>query len=567
MLRKSVLAFVVAASSAALLLAGCRDRSPAPETDTRIDALFARFDCPDSPGCSVGVSRNGQIVYERGYGTANLELGVPLTPASVFQAASISKQFTALSIMLLAEQGRLSLEDDVRRHLPEMPDYGSPVRVRHLLNHTSGLRDAFLILELSAPEDTYGDHNAVILKQLARQRSLNYAPGSESYYNNGGYILAAIIVQRASGKPLAAFAREHIFAPLGMTSTRFQDDPSVLIPNRASNYARRDDGWLFVPFGVQPGAVGNSGLWTTAADLLRWAHNLAEPKVGSAALLAQMQEPSGVNGADGATWGLGFEIANNHGTTFVGHGGGHTGIDNYFAWYPEHRLAVAVLCNTDNAGSRDLTQQIADLYLPKPETGSREPAITGTPRLEVRSLKPEELESKAGLYREKGGDTFVRAFVRDGELRAALGTGTGESFVITAVSDSRFVIGNTEFGFEFSPSGTTRARELRSFAGTAQTGDFARVEPPALSSAQLREYAGVYTSDELATDWTISARGAGLLIERPGNGDSQVEPIDADTFTTIGDFMRFTRDSRGRVDGFTLTSTTVRSLSFRRARR
>src|SRR5688500_8494028 len=261
-----------------------------------------------------------------------------------------------MSVMLLAERGRLSLDDDIRKYLPEMPDYGSLLTIRHLLNHTSGLRDAFLILELSPPEDEYSDRNDIVVKQLARQRSLNYTPGTETQYNNGGYILLATIVKRVSGQPLGAFADANIFKPLGMTGTRFRDDPSVLLPNRASNYARDGSAWRLVPANTQPGAVGNSGLWTSTRDLLRWADNLANPKVGSVSLFNEMHKPSGVPSPEKTRWGVGFEINEHRGATFVGHGGGDTGIDNYFAWYPQQRLGIAVLCNTDGTGSMPITR-------------------------------------------------------------------------------------------------------------------------------------------------------------------------------------------------------------------
>src|SRR5688572_21983009 len=198
----------------------------------------------------------------------------------------------------------------------------------------------FFLLIRRPPRSTLFPYTTLF--RSARQQSLNYKPGTESVYNNGGYVLAAIIVKRVSGQPLAAFADANIFTPLGMTSTRFQDDPSVVLPNRAANYYRDADHWRFVPFGRQPGAVGNSGLWTTPRDLLRWASNLANPQVGSTSLLAEMQRPSAVTSAEGTAWGLGFEIAEHRGATFVGHGGGDRGIDNYFAYYPEQQLAIAV---------------------------------------------------------------------------------------------------------------------------------------------------------------------------------------------------------------------------------
>jgi CubicO group peptidase (beta-lactamase class C family) len=553
--------WLLVALTATLAVMGCSKRPS--NVATKVDQLFATWNKPDSPGCGVAVSRNGQLVYERGHGMANLELGVPIAPTSVFEAASISKQFTAMSIMLLAERGRLSLDDEVRKHLPEMRDYGSPLTIRHLLNHTSGLRDAFLILELSAPEDEYGDRNDVILKQLARQRSLNSKPGTETAYNNGGYVLAAIIVKRVSGQALAAFAEANIFRPLGMTSTRFQDDPSVVMSNRASNYSRDAGLWRFVPFGTQPGAVGNSGMWTTPRDLLRWANNLADPRVGSASLLAEMQKPSGVKSAEGNLWGLGFEISEHRGAPFVGHGGGDRGIDNYFAWYPQQRLAIAVLCNTDNTGARHLTQRIADFFVPAPATEQK--AANAAPSSPAVTLSSEQLEGKAGLYREVGGDTFVRTVVRDGELRFAVGTGTFETMRLVPVSETRFTIGESTFALEFTPP--ARAKVLRGFAGEKPTGTFERVEPVSLSPAQLQAYAGRYASEELDAEWTIAEHGSTLVIRRLGNADTVVEPLATDMFTTVGDYMKFSRDARGTITGFTLTATGARDLRFERMNR
>lgn len=207
-----VLGFLVAVG-AALVFVARAGRRPAEPLSARVDEIFAEWNKPDSPGCSVGVSRNGLPVHERGYGMANLELNAPITPASVFEAASISKQFTAMSIMILAQRGQLSLDDEARKYLPELPDYGSPLTIRHLLNHTSGLRDVFLLLELSAPQDDSGDRNELLLKLLARQRTLNSQPGTESQYNNGGYVLLAIIIKRVSGQSLAAFTLANIFNP------------------------------------------------------------------------------------------------------------------------------------------------------------------------------------------------------------------------------------------------------------------------------------------------------------------------------------------------------------------
>ena len=371
-------------------------------------------------------------------------------------------------------------------------------------------------------------------------------------------------MKRVSGQPLGAFADANIFTPLGMTGTRFRDDPSVLLSNRAENYARDDGAWRLVHANTQPGAVGNSGLWTTTRDLLRWAENLANPKVGSASLFAEMQKPSGVPSPEKTQWGLGFDINEHRDTTVVGHGGGDKGIDNYFAWYPQQRLAIAVLCNTDNTGSMLISRQIADLYLvPPPARASGAPAA---PAPATVKLSADQLESKAALYREVGGNMFFRTFVRDGELRGALGTGTGDSFPLAPESESGFIIPGTRFAVEFAPAGTARALTMRSFDGHTQTGTFERVEPFAPSPAQLRAYAGQYASDELDVVWTLDVHDSTLVIRRPGSADTVVQPLATDMFTTVGDFMRFSRDARGAITGFTLVASGARGLRFERTR-
>ena len=495
---------------------------------------------------------------------ANLELDVPITPASVLEAASIAKPFTAMSIMLLAQRGQLSLDDEARRYLPELPDYGRPLTIRHLLNHTSGVRDAFLLLELSAPEDDGGDRNELLLRQIARQRALNAEPGTEWQYNNGGYVLLAIIVKRVSGQSLAAFAEANIFTPLGMTSTRFQDDPGAIVPNRASNYFRDGGHWRVVSTGTARGAVGNSGLLTTTGDLLRWEHNFVDVRVGTEALFAEMQTP-GVVGGTPTGWGLGFQMSEHRGSRVVGHGGGDRGIDNHVAWYPDQRLAIAALCNTDDIGTHELTRRIADIYLgDAPVAASSAPP---TPAPAGVALSSQQLEARAGLYRDVAGDTFMRTFVRDGRLRGALGTGTGESFLLTPLSEDRFTIEGTPFAFEFDATTSGPSPGFRSFAGPDQTGVFERVEAFVPTSAQLRAYAGTYRSAELNVTWTITEGASGLVIGRPARPNTLAEPLAMDTFTTIGDFMRFSRDARGAVDGFTLVATGVRGLRFDRVRR
>ena len=347
----------------------------------RVDKLFADWDKSDSPGCSLGISRNGTVVYERGYGMVNLELGVQITPGSVFPAASISKQFTAMSVLLLAQRGKLSLDDKVKKFISGWSYTEHPITIRHLLTHTSGLRDVFTLLGIAAPRESGTNVNDAIAAMLARQRGLNFTPGTEFQYNNGGYNLLGTIVKRVSGQSLRDFADANIFKPLGMSHTHFHDDPAMLVPNRASGYSAGKSGFrLAKPEG---GVVGNAGLYTTARDLLLWEQNFVDGRVGGPTLVAEMQKPAiATDWGDGSFYGFGLAIGEYRGLRMVGHGGGDAGISAYVARFPDQGLAVAVLGNLDSINTIALVRGVADIYLansfPAPSDTNAELCRTGS---------------------------------------------------------------------------------------------------------------------------------------------------------------------------------------------
>ena len=265
-----------------------------PDVRSRVDELFREYDRSDSPGCALGVFRDGKIEYARGYGMANLELGVANTPQTVFDIGSTSKQFTAFAIQLLARDGKLSLDDDVRKWVPEIPSYGKTVTIRHLLHHTGGLRDYIELMSLQGvmTEDLTVD--ADVLDIMARQKAPNFAPGEEHLYCNTGYFLLSVIVKRASGQSLRDFAAERIFGPLGMRHTQFNDSHTRIIPNRATGYSKGKDG----VFGIDMSdweQTGDGAVATTVEDLQRWDQNFYDPKVGDAKVLEAMHEVGVLN--------------------------------------------------------------------------------------------------------------------------------------------------------------------------------------------------------------------------------------------------------------------------------
>lgn len=329
----------------------------------RVDKLFAQYDRPDSPGCAVGVIQDGRFIYKRGYGSANLDYGVPLTAKSVFYIASTSKQFTAASIAILADQGRISLEDDVRKYVPELPDYGQVVRIRHLVHHTSGIRDYLTLMSLAGMpyENVLTEENTIAL--IARQRELNFKPGEEYLYSNSGYFLLSVIVKRASGKSLGQFADEHIFKPLGMKNTHFHENRNLIVKERVTAYAAAPENSFRVEYYSNFDKVGDGGLLTSVDDLYLWDQNFYENKLRPRNLMEQIQIPGKFNDGRSQDYAFGLNIGEYKGLASVSHGGSFMGFRTELLRFPGQRFSVVCLCNVSIANPASLARQVADIYL------------------------------------------------------------------------------------------------------------------------------------------------------------------------------------------------------------
>jgi CubicO group peptidase (beta-lactamase class C family) len=346
----------------------------------RVDRIFAQWDRTDSPGCALGVYQNGRVEYARGYGMANLELGVALSPQSVFDIGSTSKQFTAMSIMLLAREGKLSLEDDIRKYIPELPPYGKTITIRHILTHTSGIRDYLTLWALAGVDDADLTTDQDALDLIARQKELNFAPGEQWLYSNSGFFLASIIVQRVSGKTLAQFAAERIFAPLGMTHTRFNNDHMAVIPNRATGYAPRDSGsgWATAMSNFEQ--MGDGAVQTSIEDMLRWDENFYTGTVGGMETLASMQKTASLNDGKQQTYALGLMIDKFRGLRTVSHGGSWAGYRAELLRFPDQHLSVSCLCNLARTNPSQLARRVAEIYLGDRMTPAAEASVIAAGR-------------------------------------------------------------------------------------------------------------------------------------------------------------------------------------------
>ena len=343
-------------------LVGAQDPGAEPTIEQRVDLVFARFDNTRSPGCAVGVIQDGEFVLRRGYGMANLELGAPLTSTSVFRIGSTSKQFTAAAIVLLAEEGKLSLDDDVREYLPELTDFGQPVTIRQLVHHISGYRDYLTLMSLAGlrDDDYYTDEE--LLAMLSRQQELNFAPGAEHLYSNSGYWLLSQVVERASGKSLREYAAEKIFKPLGMDHTHFHNDHTELVPDRAYGYAPLEDGGYMISMTTLP-MIGDGGVFTSVDDLYSWDQNFFERKVGGPDYLEQMHSVGVLSDGEELDYAFGLGVGTYRGLRLVSHGGSFVGFRADVLRFPDERFSVICLCNRADSNPSQLARRVADIYL------------------------------------------------------------------------------------------------------------------------------------------------------------------------------------------------------------
>jgi CubicO group peptidase (beta-lactamase class C family) len=337
---------------------GTDDKKPA-----AVDEVFADLTKAGSPGCALGVYRDGKMVYSKGYGLANLEESVPITPQSVFDIGSTSKQFTAASILLLEKQGKLSLNDDVRKFIPELPEYGHKITVLHLLNHTSGLRDYLTLMDLAGINTDSVTTDEDALQIIFRQKALNFAPGSDWLYSNTGFFLLSMIVKRVSGKTLREFAAENIFVPLDMTHTQYRDDHTSLIANRAMAYDAKEKGVgysLDVSYFEQ---TGDGAVHTSVEDLLKWDENFYSGQIGGREFLLELQEQGKLNSGKVLEYAKGLFIEDYRGLHTVSHGGSWGGYRAELLRFPEQHFSVACLCNLGSASPSNRAHRVADVFL------------------------------------------------------------------------------------------------------------------------------------------------------------------------------------------------------------
>jgi len=521
----------------------------ASSAESRVDAIFAKW-TSETPGCAVGVATHGKSVLAKGYGMADLEHDVRITPDSLFEAGSVSKQFTAAAVMLLAREGKLSLDDHVRTYIPELPDYppppdltapgygeaspkpqakagGQPLTIRHMLNHTSGLRDWGNVAGIAGwPRTTRVHTQDHMLDIVSRQHALNFTPGTQWSYSNTGFNLAAMIVARVSTWTFPEFTRTRLFMPLGMTHTSWRDDFTRIEKGRAIAYQENRDGYhTDMPF---EDVYGNGGLLTTVGDLLTWNEHYDTPLAADAAMLAEQQKPGHFNDGRAHGYGLGLFVGSYKGLHEVYHSGSTAGYQAFLTRLPDQHVSVAVLCNTANAQATQYAHAVADIYL-----GDRVRTVAPTP-----VPTPAQIAAAAGLYRSsRSGLAITIAPGREAALRGPV--------------------------WAFDGKGGATATDAY---GTVER--LEKVPPASYTDAQLAAFAGTYTSEDAETTLTAVVEAGKLRLKRRPNTTITLMPTYADAFTAdsgLGTVI-FTRDANGRLSGLNVVQDRVWKMPFVKAK-
>jgi CubicO group peptidase (beta-lactamase class C family) len=456
-----------------------------------------------------------------------------------------------MSVTLLEQDGKLSLDDDVRRWIPELPTYPTPVTIRQLMHHTSGLRDYLTLMGLRGVNFDGVTTSNDALSLIVRQRETNFRSGSEYLYSNSGYFLLSEIVRRATGKTLAEFARERIFSPLGMSVTHFHDDHTMIVPNRATGYAARDSGFAIAMSGFEQ--VGDGSVMTTVEELARWDRNFYDGRVGGRKLLESMHVPARLTGGRALDYASGLMVGQYRGLRMVHHGGSWAGYRAELLRFPEQRTSVAVLCNYSRSGPGRLARRVADILLREQLA-----PIAVTPAKGPLGTPAEQLARYVGSFRNAATEDIRTTSLRADTLRLDFGGGTS---ILRPLGAGRFAVEGTTWEVAFPTTDT-----LLEQAPNQSVGRFVRFERARPTARDLEAYAGSYVSDELDVRWTIASDSGGLVARIPGGDTLRLRPTVRDTFVGDGVVLTFRRAS-GRVTGALLHAGRVRNIAFIRVQR
>ena len=527
--------------------------------EEQVDKLFAAWSSTMSPGAAVAVVKNGAIIYKNAYGMANLEYDIPVSTTSIFHIASVSKQFTVFSILLLQSEGKLNLDDDIRKYIPEVPDFGNPITLRHLASHTSGLRDQWTLLSMAGwrMDDVITKEH--ILKLVSKQKDLNFLPGDEFMYCNTGFTLLAEVVARVSGNSFAEYTKAKIFEPLQMNHTLFYDDHEKIVKNRTYSYYLDITG--FKKSVLNYANVGATSLFTTVEDLSLWALNFSEIKIGNAEIFTTMNTPAVLNNGKEFEGALGQFVGKYKGLNEISHGGGDAGFRSYLTRFPDQEFAVIVFSNSATFNAGGIAHQISDIYLKEQiETEDKDDEPGSEINEEDIVLDNKTLNSYVGDFELQPG-TILSVIEKNGQL---LGKATGPYLKLNPLSCTVFAAEGVDVKLEFILNDNNKADLIKVYQGE-QIQEARRLEPFDKTSVNLSDFSGVFFSEELSTVYEFKVQGDKLVAHHRRLSDIKLVPLKKDVFSGDAWFfsqLEFIRDTDNTIIACKVSSERVRNLNF-----
>ncbi len=530
----------------------------------KVDKIFEKWNKSNSPGCALGVIKDGEFIYRKGYGMANLEHDVPIKSQTVFRIGSTSKQFTAMCIALLEEEGKLSLDDSIRKYIPEMPAYADNITIRHLIHHTSGIRDYLTLWSLAGFRDDDFFTDLEVVEMLARQKELNFKPGEEFLYSNSGYFLLSIIVKNVTGKSMSVYAQEKIFKPLKMLNTHFHDDHTIVVKNRAMGYAPKGKDKYKISMTTLE-MIGDGGIFTCVDDLLLWDQNFYNNKLGKGnpELIRKVLTTGKLNSGKELDYASGLMVTEYKGLKMVAHGGAFVGFRADMIRFPEHKFSVICLANFGAINPSRLARKVADIYLAdhlkkEPEKIPEKPKFI--------ELSPEKLKPLTGTFRNPKTKTVWQISIKKKKL---LVKSPYFQFGLKPVSETLFYVVdapvNASVEFQKEKEETRPGVKLI-VEGRNEPSFFKPITLVKPTSEELAEYVGRYYSDELDVAYNVFVKKNKMYIrhENP-HKDYPKEaflPIFKDEFQLKGINIIFQRDSEGKIIAYTANAGRVKNIKF-----
>lgn len=523
-----------------------------------VDKIFSEWDKADTPGCALGIFKDGKIIYARGYGMANLEYDLPNNSQSVYRIGSTSKQFTAASIILLAEKGKLSLDDTLDKFFPEFPDYAKQITVRHLLNHTSGIRDYLTISYLKGlgDDDYYTDKD--VMRWLVNQTELNFTPGEEFVYSNSGYWLLGQIVNQVAEMSMADFAMQEIFKPLAMNHTHFHNDHTQIVKNRASGYRTNEEDGFQISMTTLD-MIGDGGIFTTVEDIKKWDDAYYDSKVLSRSFWKMMTQTGKLNNNEAIDYASGLFISDHKGLKTVSHGGAFVGFRAELLRFPDQKFSVAIFTNRGDANPSVMALEVADVFL-KDKYIIEKPKKS-TEDSEVVSVNPEVFSNMQilGTYELRAGLDIIFTDV-NGKVHAKQ-SWNGEGFDLINTSENTYIINETEnISFTFSDL-KDNATQILTVDQQGQKSQLNRKVDVDLSDINLTEYMGDYYSKELDVRYKIRLSEDLLSLQINNNEPNLLNLVNKDLLAFHGNLFKFNRD-QDEIVSFVMDAGRAKNLKF-----